>query len=171
MQKPHLTCGGDAFASKKTQKGHHVNSNHAQQRTDSAGRPETGKRSDSREYSAADIADDRSSWKNFQKTTKALRCFFDTAQKLDNSYIMALGYALSAELNFEVYKRNLSNVSLEKTEKLYVSATSLFESVGAWHEVARTLRLYAIFLDALNRRDDAHNSLKRADKVDPYRQL
>ena len=109
--------------------------------------------------------------KNFQKTTKALRCFFDAAQKLDNSYIMALGYSLSAELNFEVYKRNLSSVSIEKTEKLYISATSLFESVGAWHEVARTLRLYASFLDAMDRREDAHNSLKRADKVDPYRQM
>ena len=107
--------------------------------------------------------------KNFQKTTKALRCFFEAAQKLDNGYIMAMGYALSAELNFEVYLRNLSPVSLEKTEKLYVSATTLFESVGAWHEVARSLRLYANFLNSMNRPDEAENSRKRADKVDPYK--
>ena len=83
---------------------------------------------------------------------------------------MALGYSLSAELNFEVYKRNLSTVSLEKTEKLYLSATSLFESVGAWHEVARTLRLYGAFLEDQKRPEDASAAYKRADKVDPYSQ-
>jgi len=64
MQKPHPTCGGDAFAS-KTQKGHHVNSNHTQQRNHPAELSETDRRSGSREYSAAGIADGRSSRKNF----------------------------------------------------------------------------------------------------------
>ena len=106
--------------------------------------------------------------KNFMKTTKSLKLFFSYATKLGNSYLLSIGYALSAELNFEVYKRELGQISLEKTDKLYNNATAIFESVGAWHKVAETLRLYAAFLDYTKRSDEARNARIRADKVDPY---
>ena len=106
--------------------------------------------------------------KNFMKTTKSLKLFFTSATKLGSSYLLSIGYALSAELNFEVYKRDLGKISLEKTDKLYNNATAIFESVGAWHKVAETLRQYAGFLDYTKRSDEARNCRIRADKVDPY---
>lgn len=106
--------------------------------------------------------------KNFMKTTKSLKLFFTYAAKLGSSYLLSIGYALSAELNFEVYKRNLGKISLEKTDKLYNNATAIFESVGAWHKVAETLRAYAGFLEYTKRGDEARNARIRADKVDPY---
>lgn len=106
--------------------------------------------------------------KNFMKTTKSLKVFFTYAAKLGNSYLLSIGYALSAELNFEVFKRNLGKISLEKTDKLYNNATAIFESVGAWHKVAETLRAYAGFLEYTKRGEEARNARIRADKVDPY---
>lgn len=106
--------------------------------------------------------------KNFMKTTKSLKLFFTAATKLGSSYLLSIGYALSAELNFEVYKRDLGKISLEKTDKLYNNATAIFESVGAWHKVAETLRQYAGFLDYTKRGEEARNCRIRADKVDPY---
>ena len=106
--------------------------------------------------------------KNFKKTTKALKLFFDAASKLKNSYLTSLGYVLSAELNFEVSKRNLSQISNEKTKRLYDKSTSIFESLGAWHHVAETLRKEAAFLDYLNETAEAEDARSRADKVDPY---
>ena len=108
--------------------------------------------------------------KNYKKTAKSLGEFFEHVQKLGNSYMLSVGYALSAELNTEVLKRELGTVSLEKTEKLYTNATSLFESIGAWHDVAETLRKYADFLDFIKRPSDAYECRARADKVDPYPQ-
>lgn len=105
--------------------------------------------------------------KNFQKTTKSLKTFFDTATKLGNSYLLSVGYALSAELNFEVYKRNLGTISLEKTNKLYRTATNIYESLGAWHKVAETLLKYADFLDYTNQKDEAEKARRRASKVAP----
>ena len=106
--------------------------------------------------------------KNFHKTSDALKIFFDYASKLGNTYLMSQGYALSAVLNFEVHRRKLSKISLDKTDKLYRTSTAAFESVGAWHEVAENLRHYASFLEHAGRTEEAENSIKRANKVDPY---
>lgn len=106
--------------------------------------------------------------KNFKKTTRSLRLFFDAAQRLGNAYLISCGYDLSAELNLDVLRRKLGTISSEKTEKLHHAATSMFESVGAWHKVAESLRHYAAFLDYFHRTGDAQNARLRADKVDPY---
>lgn len=106
--------------------------------------------------------------KNYKKTTKSLKLFFDSAAKLKNSYLMSLGYVLSAELNFEVSKRNLSKISQEKTKKLYITSTSILESLGAWHSVAETLRKKAAYLEYINETAEAEEARTRADKVDPY---
>ncbi len=106
--------------------------------------------------------------KNFKKTTQSLRLFFDAAQRLGNTYLLSCGYDLSARLNLEVLRRKLGRASKEKTEKLHNAATSLFESVGAWHCVSESLRHYAEFLKYFKRSAEAQEALDRADKVDPY---
>ncbi len=106
--------------------------------------------------------------KNFKKTTQSLRLFFDAAQRLGNTYLLSCGYDLSARLNLEVLRRQLGRVSKEKTEKLHHAATSLFESLGAWHCVSESLRHYADFLNYFKRSAEAREALARADKVDPY---
>ena len=77
---------------------------------------------------------------------------------------------MSAQVNLDVHKRQLGTVSIEKTEKLYLGATALFESIGAWHRVAESLRRYAEFLDYFHRPEDAMTARARAQKVDPYEQ-
>ena len=106
--------------------------------------------------------------KNYKKTTRWLRLFFDSAQRLGNAFMLSCGYDLSAMLNLDVLRRELGIVSKEKTEKLHNSATALFESVGAWHYAAESLRHYANYLDYFKRPADAKNARIRADKVDPY---
>ncbi len=106
--------------------------------------------------------------KNLKKTSGALRAFFKSMAKTENPFLMSLGYVLSAMLNTEALKRQEGNVSIEKTEKLYSSATSLFESIGAWHLVADTLRKQADFLEFVKRKQDANALRIRADNVDPY---
>ncbi len=106
--------------------------------------------------------------KNLKKTSGALRAFFKAMAKTENPFLMSLGYVLSATLNTEALKRREGNVSIEKTEKLYSSATSLFESIGAWHLVADTLRKQADLLDFVKRTQDARALRIRADNVDPY---
>ena len=106
--------------------------------------------------------------KNYQKTTKSLKIFFDTTNSFKNSYLISLGYALSAELNYEVYKRDLGKISIEKTHKLFRSATGMLENIGAWHAVAEVLRKYANFLEFLGEKNEAENNRIRANKVDPY---
>lgn len=106
--------------------------------------------------------------KNFKKTSLSLKRFFECAQQYNSPYLTAQGYRLSAILNLEVYKRNLGTISKEKTEKLHTSATSIFESVGAWHDVAESLRDYADFLKTFARPNDEYEARCRADKVDPY---
>ncbi len=106
--------------------------------------------------------------KNLQKATKSMKKFFDTTSQDGNKYLLSVGYRLSAEMNFEAHKRNLGEVSLEKTEKLFNNATAIFEAVGAWHKAAETLRSYSNFLEYLHRSEDAKAALKRAGKVDPY---
>ncbi|MBQ1266531.1 MAG: hypothetical protein IIY06_07165 [Proteobacteria bacterium] len=105
---------------------------------------------------------------SFQKTTRAIKAFFEVATNLQNSYLMGIGYALSAKLNFEVFKRQLGRVSLEKTDKLFGSATTILESIGAWHLVAENLRYYADFLDMTGKEADAKRCRDRAEKVDPF---
>ena len=105
---------------------------------------------------------------SFQKTTKAIKAFFEVATNLQNSYLMGIGYALSAKLNFEVFKRQLGRVSLEKTDKLFSSATTILESIGAWHLVADNLRYHADFLDMTGKEADAKRCRDRAEKVDPF---
>lgn len=106
--------------------------------------------------------------RNFKKTTRALRRFFEQATVLRNPYLLSLGYVLSAELNVEVYRRKLGEVSLERTERLFTNATSVLESIGAWHEVGMTQRKCADLLELLGRTDEAQKLRQRADKVDPY---
>ena len=106
--------------------------------------------------------------RNFAKTTHSLKDFFETATTLGNSYLLGRGYVLSAQLNFEVYRRQLGSISLEKTEKLYLVSTNIYESLGAWHFVAETQRDYAAFLDYMHRGPEAEKARERADKVDPY---
>ncbi len=106
--------------------------------------------------------------KNYKKTTRSLRLFFDSAQRLGNAFMLSCGYDLSAMLNLDVLRRELGIVSKEKTEKLHNSATALFESVGAWHYAAESLRHYANYLDYFKRPADAKSARIRADKVDPY---
>ena len=84
------------------------------------------------------------------------------------AYLISLGYALSAELNYEVYKRDLGKISIEKTHKLFRSATGMLENIGAWHAVAEVLRKYANFLEFLGEKNEAENNRIRANKVDPY---
>ena len=108
--------------------------------------------------------------KNYKKTTQSLKLFFDSAQRNGNLYLLSCGYAMSAQVNLDVYKRQLGTVSIEKTEKLYLGATALFESIGAWHRVAESLRRYAEFLDYFHRPEDAMTARARAQKVDPYEQ-
>ncbi len=105
---------------------------------------------------------------SFQKTTKALKAFFDVATQLKNMLLMSRAYALSARLNDEVYNRHLGQVSLEKTDKLFTSATHSLESIGAWHDAADNQRHYADYLDRLNRFEEAQKCRERANKVDPY---
>ncbi len=105
---------------------------------------------------------------SYQKTTKALSAFFDIAGELKNNLYLSRGYALSAQLNYEVFHRQIGKVSLEKTEKLFSTATSLFESIGAWHELAENQRRYADFLSMMNRPFEAVQMRERADRVDPF---
>ena len=106
--------------------------------------------------------------RNYKKTTRSLRLFFDSAQRLGNAFMLSCGYDLSAMLNLDVLRRELGIVSKEKTEKLHNSATALFESVGAWHYAAESLRHYASYLDYFKRSAEAQNARIRAEKVDPY---
>ena len=106
--------------------------------------------------------------KSFQKTTKALSAFFDIATQLKNNLYLSRGYALSAQLNYEVFQLKVGQVSIEKTEKLFMTANSLFESIGAWHELAENQRRYADFLSLMNRPFEAVQFRERADRVDPF---
>ena len=106
--------------------------------------------------------------KSFQKATKSIKAYFEVVTGLKNHYLTGLGYALSARLNFEVFKRELGRISLEKTDKLFRSSTSIFEGVGAWHKVAENLRCHAEFLDMSGQEAEARRCRERAEKVDPF---
>ncbi len=106
--------------------------------------------------------------KNFSRAAKLLKKYISTADSLGNPYLIGLGYGLSAELNFEVYKASLGVVALDKTEKLFNNAIAIFESSGVWHNAADMLRKYAVFLEHLHRDAEAAKIRQRADKVDPY---
>ena len=88
---------------------------------------------------------------------------------MDNTFLLGLGYVISALLNTEVLKGQANTVSHEKTDKLYLGATFLFESIGAWHNLAETLRKYADYLDFYKRPQEAEACRSKANKVDPSR--